>query len=361
MRIPATLCSFVFPWLAAMALSAGRVQAETVVVHNTSELRIALAALKNGTRLQLAPGEYSSNNYVKGIERLTVEALDSKSPPHFKNGSVAWHFSRCPGLTLRHLRISDQTGNGLNLDDGGKLDSLVEGITLEHIEITDIGPRGNCDGVKASGLSGLTIRKCALSGWGGQGIDLVGCHKVLITQCRFSGKEGFSATAGVQAKGGSSLVAVEKCHFHDAGERPVNVGGSTGLEFFRPRGAKSEASQIIVRDNVIEGSYCAAAFVGVDVAEFSGNTVLFPKKWIFRILQENTGKDFVPCRNVTIRENNIVFRKSDVQIEVNVGANTAPETFRFEKNRWFAEDRPQSSKPQLPTEELDGTYGVDPR
>jgi hypothetical protein len=69
----------------------------------------------------------------------------------------------------------------------------------------------------------------------------------------------------------------------------------------------------------------------------------------------------VPCRNVLVRDNRIVFRRAQVQIEVNIGAGTAPDTFRFEKNRWFAEDRPSSSKPKLPVEEKEGTYDSDPR
>ncbi|MBI5802852.1 MAG: hypothetical protein HZA92_19290 [Verrucomicrobia bacterium] len=46
---------------------------------------------------------------------------------------------------------------------------------------------------------------------------------------------------------------------------------------------------------------------------------------------------------------------------VNVGGGTAPETFRFESNQWFAEDRPTASKPRLPVAEKDGIYGRDPR
>ncbi|MCB1091974.1 MAG: hypothetical protein KDL87_10605, partial [Verrucomicrobiae bacterium] len=178
---------------------------------------------------------------------------------------------------------------------------------------------------------------------------------------RFIGREGFSATAGVQLKGGCSEITVEKCHFTDAGERPLNLGGSTGLEYFRPQEAKYEAASLIARENVIEGSLCAAAFVGVDGAEFTDNTLLYPQRWIFRILQETTAPGFVPCRKVRIAGNRIVFRRSQIRSDINVGAHTAPETFTFEGNHWFAEDRPEASKPQLPVEESGGVYGKDPR
>jgi hypothetical protein len=183
----------------------------------------------------------------------------------------------------------------------------------------------------------------------------------LVTGCRFVGKPGFRATIGVQIKGGSSGVVVEKCRFENAGERPLNIGGSTGLKFFRPPGAKHEAKDITVRGNHIEGSLCAAAFVGVDGALFEDNTILFPSRWIFRILQENRAEGFVPCRNGIVRGNRIVFRRADIREDVNMSPGVAAETFRFENNRWFAEDRPAASKPRLPVEETGGVYGTDPR
>lgn len=334
--------------------------AEDVVVRDGESLHAVLRNLKSGTTLKIAPGEYAGGHQVVGVEKLTIEALDEKNPPVFKGGKTGWQFSRCAGLTLKNLKISGQSENGLNLDDGGQLDAPVTGITLDHIEVSDIGPKGNHDGIKCSGLDKLTIRDCTVTGWGGQGIDFVGCHHSWITGCRFIGKEGFTASAGIQLKGGTSDVTVEKCHFTNAGERPVNVGGSTGLAYFRPQGVKYEAARLIVRGNIIEGSLCAAAFVGVDGAEFSGNTILFPRKWIFRILQETREPGFAPCRNVLVKDNCIRFRRSQVQVEVNIGDATATETFRFEKNRWFAEDKPAASKPKLPTVEIEGVYGTDP-
>lgn len=343
------------------ALAAVSATGAEMIVHDAGELRAALSNLKPSTVLKIASGDYPGGHHVNGVEKLTIEALDPKKPPHFKGGGSAWHFSRCGGLTLRHIRVSGQTGNGLNLDDGGDLAHPATGITIEHVEISDIGPKGNHDGIKCSGLDKLMIRDCTITGWGGQGIDLVGCHLSVITGCRFIGKEGFTASAGIQIKGGSSDVLVEKCRFRNAGERPINVGGSTGLAFFRPQGAMQEASSIVVNDNIIEGSLCAAAFVGVEGAEFANNTVLFPGKWVFRILQETKGPEFRPCSHVLIKDNKIVFRRSQVEIDINIGDGTAPETFRFENNHWFAEDRPASSKPRLPVEEKNGVYGVDPR
>jgi hypothetical protein len=338
-----------------------RASAAEHVVHTPEELRAALPKLAEGDTLRIGPGEYPGGHHVSGIAKLTITALDPEHPPVFVGGGNAWHFSRCPGLSVSHLNTRGQTGNGINLDDGGDLEHPVEGITLAHLEIRDIGPQGNHDGIKGSGLVNLTIRDCLIEGWGGQGIDLVGCHRSLISGCRFVGKEGFSASAGVQFKGGCSEIVVEQCAFKNAGERPLNLGGSTGLAFFRPPGAKYEAANLIARGNVIEGGLCAAAFVGVDGAEFTNNTILFPGRWIFRMLQETKEPGFIPCRNVRVSGNRIVFRRAEIRSDVNVGVGTAPETFVFEGNHWFAEDRPEASKPQLPMEEKGGVYGTDPR
>ena len=101
--------------------------------------------------------------------------------------------------------------------------------------------------------------------------------------------------------------------------------------------------------------------MGVDGAEFSHNTILFPTQWVFRILQETREPGFAPCRNVRITDNRIVFRRADLKSDLNVGTGTEAQTFVFERNRWFAEDRPKASRPSLPTPEKDGQYGQDPR
>ena len=331
--------------------------ADEMIVRDAESLRLALRNLKPGATLKISPGEYPGGHSVSGVEHLIIEALDPAQPPVFKGGKTGFQFSRCADLTLRHLCIRGQSENGLNLDDGGDLARPVSGITLDHIEVSDIGPTGNHDGIKCSGLDDLTIRDCTISGWGGQGIDFVGCHRTRITGCRLIGKDGFSASAGIQLKGGTSDILVERCHFTDAGDRPINLGGSTGRQYFRPPGATYEAARLVVRKCIIEGSECAAAFVGVDGAEFSGNTIRYPRKWIFRILQETRDVGFAPCRNVLIKDNRITFRRAQVRTDINIGPGTAPETFRFEGNHWLAEDAPPSSKPGLPAAETGGVYG----
>lgn len=328
-----------------------------VEIRNAAELKAALAQPAAGDVWKVHPGDYPGGHYVRGIDRLTIEAADPARPPRFTGGTNAWQFTRCAGLTLRSLSCRGQTGNGFNLYDGGPGGGDVPGITLENLTISEIGPTGNFDGIKCSGLSGLTIRGCTIEGWGGQAIDLVGCHRVLITGCRILGKPGFSQHTGPQFKGGCEEVVLEKCTFIDAGGRPIQAGGSTGRDFFRPPGARYEARRIIIRGNRIEGGDCACAFTGVDGAEFNNNTIIRPRKWFFRILTETRVEGFPPARNVTLTGNRFTYRSSEVRVPVNIGPDTAPETFRFIDNSWFNEDKPEASRPELGIPETGGIHG----
>ncbi len=99
----------------------------------------------------------------------------------------------------------------------------------------DTGPRGNHDALKMSGVDNFTVRRCRFEGWGGSGIDMVGCHHGVIEDCTFVGKKGFSQSNAVQLKAGTRDVLVQTSFFKDVGHRSINLGGSTGLAFFRPR------------------------------------------------------------------------------------------------------------------------------
>jgi Right handed beta helix region len=335
--------------------------AKEIEVGNDTELRNALGKLKAGTTLKIAPGTYRGGLSVSGVEQLVVEAADPERPPEFVGGTNAWQFSRCDRLVVRNLVCRSQTGNGLNIDDGGERKRPVRGVRIEKVTVLETGPRGNFDAIKCSGLTDLVIEDCRIEGWGGQAIDFVGCHDATIRRCRITGRDGFSQATGPQFKGGSQNVVIEDCVLRNAGQRPIHAGGSTGVDYFRPPGAKYEARNITIRRNVIVGGDCAAAFTGVDGAVFEANVIANPTNWVFRILQETRLEGFPPCRNVVVRGNVIVFRRSGLRTEVNVGDATAPETFRFERNWWFAEDSPQRSRPTLPGEVVKDVHGKDPK
>ena len=182
----------------------------------------------------------------------------------------------------------------------------------------------------------------------------------MIEGCTFTARPTGGSNA-VQMKGGTRDVLVRRNRFLDAGARAINIGGSTGLQFFRPKVEGFEAKDIRVEGNLFVGATAPVAFVGVDGATVRFNTFHLPGRWVMRILQETTAPGFIPCRAGVFTDNIVVFR-SDMWSEggCNIGPNTAPDTFRFARNAWFCTDRPKASRPTLPTAETDGIYGLDP-
>ena len=335
------------------------------VVRDDAQLRAAVAALHPGSVVRIAPGTYQpglSMRNVRGTEGqpIVIEGLDPRQPPLFEGGNEAWHISEAAHLVLRWLHCRGQKQNGINLDDGGKRGGSCDHILLEYLWIEDTGPDGNFDALKCSGLDDFKIKRCRISGWGGQAIDFVGCHRAEIARCQITGKPGFSQHTGPQFKGGSSDVWIHHCRLENAGGRPIQAGGSTGLDYFRPADAAFEAARIRIEDNTILGGECAVAFTGVRGASFTGNKVVGPEKWILRILQETREARFARCGEVEFARNTIIFDRAKVREAANIGPDTEPKSFRFEANRWFARDDPAHSALPLPVSEKDGVYGVDP-
>ena len=336
--------------------------ARDIIVHNSAELLNALRKAQDIETIHLAPGEYTGGIYIRDISGradapITIRAADPNNPPVFsKAGGQAIHMADCSHVTLAHIKVQGYPANGINIDDGGTFQTPSHHIVLNNITILNTGPKGNRDALKMSGVDEFVVKNCRFEGWGGSGIDLVGCHSGKITNCTFVGKEGYSQSNGIQLKGGTSKVIVEKCLFRNAGHRSINLGGSTGLQFFRPKVDDYEATDITVAGNRFIGSMSPIAWVTAKGGHVHHNTIIFPEKWILRILQETKDTKFKPCHD-GIFENNLIIYDSKVDVFVNVGPRTAPETFKFRNNAWYQADG-SGRKPTLPTPEENGIYNV---
>ncbi|GIV17142.1 MAG: hypothetical protein KatS3mg022_2577 [Armatimonadota bacterium] len=345
--------------------------AQVTRVQNASQLRQAIRNARPGDTILLAPGEYEGGLFFENVhgqpgKPIIIAGEEPSNPPVIRGGGECLHISKASHLEIRHLVLVGARNNGLNIDDGGQYDSPAHHIVLQGITVRDIGPEGNCDGIKLSGVTDFRVEGCTIERWGdgGQGIDMVGCHRGVIEGCslRFVDDKGY----GIQAKGGCTDITVRRCRFEHAGARAMQIGGSTGLQFFRPPlkpgGEHAEARNITVEGCTFIGSTAAVGFVGVDGATFRFNTIYRPRRWAIRILQETRAEGFVPCRNGRFTDNLVVFRSGEwFEGGVNIGPFTAPETFTFARNWWYCEDAPERSNPTLPVPEKEGVYGVDPR
>lgn len=341
----------------------------TVIVGTRSELLAAVNSAGPGTQILLRPGTYAGGIFINDLHGtpaapITIGALDPANKPVIDgtNNSESLHFSDVSHLVIRDLVVQNSSINGINIDDGGSYATPSHHVTLSGLHVRDIGTTGNHDGIKLSGLDHFLIRDTLIERWGngGSGIDMVGCHEGLIERTTLRHGDGMGST-GIQAKGGSRDVVVRDNRFENAGLRAMQIGGSTGLQFFRPAPQGYEAKDITVEGNVFIGSQAAVTFVNVDGALVRYNTIYRPTRWIFRILQETTQPGFVPSRNGVVHHNIIVFRTDEIAAAVNVGPNTAPETFQFSRNWWYAVNNPSASRLTLPVPETDGIYRINPQ
>lgn len=300
-----------------------------------------------GTEVKLAPGNYPPDNFLsnlKGRPDAPIKIIGTENPADviFSGGSTGIQISDPQYLVLQNLTVKGASGNGLNIDDGGSYNTPATHVVLRNVHSREIGPTGNRDGIKLSGLDHFWIENCAIDkpGSGGSGIDMVGCHDGIIQKNHF-----YNITdSGVQAKGGTSRILVYANTFHKGGMRAVNMGGSTGLDFFRPIDAPFEASHIDVLSNIFMECDTPVAFVGCQYGVFAHNVVYRPSRWVARILQETTGDRFVQSGN-NLYANNIIMIDERVSVLVNIGPNTKPETFAFVNNLWYGVGRNLSSLP----------------
>lgn len=313
-------------------------------------IQTALQRAEPGTKIVLLPGQHQSgaqSGNVKGTleSPILVTSDGNADEVVLSGGSNGMQLSDPAYLILENFTVTGASGNGLNIDDGGTYDTPAHHVIVRNVHVRDIGPEGNHDGIKLSGLDAFRIENCTIQrpGTGGSGVDMVGCHDGVIAHNTFLD----IGSSGVQAKGGSANVLVYANRFERVAERAVNMGGSTGLPYFRPIDAPYEASNITVIANVFADVVTPVAFTGCQYGLFAHNTVYLPRKWIARILQESTQERFVQSSN-NVMANNICVIDDRVSTLVNIGGNTQPDTFRFYNNLIYRINNGNVNPSQMP-------------
>lgn len=322
----------------------------------------AAAVAKPGDTILIYPAIYTGPFFIENLKGtaekwITLKGL-IKDQVIFRGGSESLHFIDPNYLRISDLTIERQTGNGMNIDDGGTFNTVAKQVIVENCTFQDMAASGNNDMLKLSGLDSFNITKCNFinGSAGGSGIDMVGCHAGKINKNTFTNQGSNS----IQMKGGSSNLHIEANYFINGGQRALNLGGSTGTAFFRPAGADYEAKDLLVSANIFEGAYTPIAFVGCRNGQVINNTIIRPQNWIMRILQESSDTSFYKsCANNTF-SNNIVVVTNSLSTDVNVGPYTSPASFTFSNNLWYHLDRSNWTGPNLPKQETNGIRQQNP-
>ncbi len=310
-------------------------------------LREALLNATPGTRVRVAAGTYAPAGNFSNLQgtALAPIAVQAEGQVIIDGGGtdMAMHLTDARYLVLDGFIVQNTFPHGINIDDGSSFDTPSEFVVLRNMHFRNVGNGGNNDCLKMSGVtdfhvSGSEFESCNA----GEAIDMVGCHDGVITSSYFHDLP----RNGVQTKGGSADVLIHGNRFADVAQRSVNAGGSTGAPFFRPINASHEGARIQIVANVVERSGNApVAFVGCDTCVFANNTLIEPRAYIARILEENTAVG--PGSDGYFINNLIVFNVAEINgfSFVNVGADTVPGSFTFGTNLWFALDQPGFSGP----------------
>ncbi|MBV6439070.1 MAG: T9SS C-terminal target domain-containing protein [Haliscomenobacteraceae bacterium CHB4] len=330
--------------------------------HPYATLSAAVAVVAPGDTIFIHAGSYPGGLYFANLQGTSGQWITISNAPGetvvFEGGGNAIQLTDPAYLRLYGLIFQHQTGNGVNVDDGGSYASPAHHVVFEDCVFRDMSASGNNDLLKLSGLDYFEVRNCTFQNGaaGGSGIDMVGCHHGLIEDNFF---ENLGSNS-IQCKGGSEWVRIEGNFFRDGGQRTLNLGGSTGLQFFRPDTAHFEAANLQVYANIIVGSWAPVAYVGAVNVEVANNTIYQPENWVVRILQETVDPDrFLECGDNSFI-NNIVWLGDDLNTEVNIGPNTAPETFVFSNNLWFNASDANWPGPNLPVAETNTILNDDP-
>ncbi|MFM9994612.1 MAG: hypothetical protein ACKVU4_02300 [Phycisphaerales bacterium] len=327
-----------------------------------------------GTAIRVHPGTYAGGGAIATLHGtaaapIWIGGVPGQPRPVLHGGANGLQLVGPRYVVLHDLEVRNATGNGINCDDGGQVANpeAARFLVCRGLFIHDIGGTGNQDGLKLSGINDFHVLDCVIErtggGGSGSGVDMVGCHRGVIARCGF---KDMSANA-VQAKGGSEDVEVRWCRIEKGGGRGVNIGGSTGFEFFRPplsaATPNTEARNIRVVANLFIGGDTPVAFVGCVDSLVANNTIITPNTWLLRVLQETVtegGFTFLACGNNRFENNLVYYSRSELSTPVNIGGNTAAATFQFAHNLWYAWDNPALSQPTLPVPEVNGVVALDP-
>jgi hypothetical protein len=329
----------------------------------------ALAEVMPGTRVLVHAGTYGpfGADGLAGEEGSPIGIIADGEVTLEANGANAIiGMSDAAYVVIQGFTLTGAPVHGMNIDDGGSAQTPSHHIVLRDLTIPSAGSGDNNDCIKLSGVDDFWVLDSDIAGCDrGEIIDMVGCHRGVIAGNYFHD----AIQNGVQAKGGSADTIIHGNRFENIPGRAVNAGGSTGLDFFRPIDAPHEAARITVVSNVcvrngMEGG-AAVAYVGCDGCVAAHNTIIEPRSWIIRILQESTDARFVPSREGVFVNNLIVLTPGDLRAElVNVGGGTAPETFTLGNNLWYAPSEDASWSPSLGGSvpaEVDSLVQMDPQ
>ncbi|MDA0990709.1 MAG: right-handed parallel beta-helix repeat-containing protein [Verrucomicrobia bacterium] len=348
--------------IATGCIGTATANARVFAVTQSEDLSAAIDEVQPGDRIELGWRVARGDIVLRGLHGsptapITITAAEPDRRPVLRHGDVSLRLINCHYVTIEYLDIEGMPEAGVVIRDRGSADNACSHLRLRHLAIRETGPQGDRDAMLITGASDIVISDCQFEAWGGSAIDLVGCHRAIINNCRFQGRDGYSEDGAIDIRGASSNVLVQSSLFSWAGREAITIGGATPADDFRPRAERYEATDVRIAGNRIIGSGASIVWSAAQDSRIENNTIVLPLAWVGRIIQENPDDSLLPCAGGIFQRNIIVYNNR-VRTLIDVGLGTHPQTFVFSSNAWYAAGSRQRSR--LPGRHDHNIHQVDP-
>lgn len=254
----------------------------------------ALEKAQPGDHVNVAAGTYDcADTYVDGAAGAALGTLAHPIWVHADAGAVvdcgdptqgatsALQLHAVTYLVIEGLELRNAAGHLLHVDGHSKA-VLFRNVHAHRAGLACLKASQSDDvSVEGSDLgdAGLTADPVA-SNASGQILDYVGVHGAYVTRSSLHGAagngKGSAANVAAQFKGGSRDILFAQNDV-TAAYTAINLGGSTGAQFFDPPTADYEGKNIVAYANVLRGPLSVAfAAMGCHGCAVYNNTVDAP-------------------------------------------------------------------------------------
>jgi hypothetical protein len=126
-------------------------------------LQAAAADAQPGDTLQFATGVHQGGGHIVDLHGTESQPIvirgDNGKTAIIQGGSNGFQMSDARYVRLEGLVFEQQTGNGLNIDDGGTPETPSHNILIDNCEWRSMNATGNNDELKMSGIDDFRVTK----------------------------------------------------------------------------------------------------------------------------------------------------------------------------------------------------------